>query len=88
MKQKIKLLAIAPIAALALSSCVAQYHMVTDNPIGNKVGEAKLGFFQKDADMSLEKAAKNGGITKIGLVQVKTTYILIIPFTKTIVYGE
>jgi hypothetical protein len=87
MKQKIKLLAAVPILALALSSCVSQYHMLTDNPIGNKVGVAKLGLFKKDADMSLEAAAKNGGITKIGLVQVRTTFF-ILPFSKTIVYGE
>jgi hypothetical protein len=87
MKKTIKMLMIAPIATLMLSSCVSQYHMVTDNPIGNKVGVAKLKLFAKDADMSLEAAAKNGGITKIGLVQVKTT-IFILPFSKTTVYGE
>ena len=88
MKRKIKMLMLAPVAALAFSSCVSQYHMVTDNPVGNKVGTAKLKIFAKGADMSIEKAAKNGGITKIGLVQVKTTYYFIFPVSKTIVYGE
>jgi hypothetical protein len=87
MKKTIKTFMIASAGSLMLSSCVAQYHMVTDNPIGKKVGVAKLKLFAKDADMSLEAAAKNGGITKIGLVQVKTTFF-IFAFSKTTVYGE
>jgi hypothetical protein len=84
---KLKLFGLAAIAALGLSSCVSQTYMVTDNPIGTKIGVARYKMFAKDADFSLEEAAKNGKITKIGLVEVKTTFF-ILPFIKTTVYGE
>lgn len=87
MKNKIKLLALAPIAAAMLSSCVSQTFLITDNPVGNKVGVAKLRFFAKDKDISLEAAAKKGGITKISIVETRVTYF-ILPFIKTTVYGE
>jgi hypothetical protein len=61
--------------------------MVTDNPVGTKKGVAKLALFGVDKDISLEKACKNGEITKIGTVEVRTTYF-IIPFVKTTVTGE
>ena len=70
-----------------LSSCVTSTYMVTDNPVGTKKGEAKLSLFGVDKDISLEKACKNGSITKIGTVEVRTTYF-IIPFVKTTVTGE
>lgn len=73
---------------LGLQSCVMKSYMITDNPVGTKVGVARLGLFSKDKDISLEKAAKNGKITKISTVEVKTTYVLILPFTKTTVTGE
>ena len=87
MKQNLKLLTIAGLSAILMSSCVIQTNMITDNPIGTKVGVAKLRIFAKDKDITLEKAAQNGGIKKIGLVEVRTTYF-IIPFVKTTVYGE
>jgi hypothetical protein len=70
-----------------LNSCVSSTYMVTDNPIGTKKGIAKLSLFGVDQDISLEKACKNGNITKIGTVEVRTTYF-VIPFVKTIVTGE
>ncbi len=76
------------LSILFLSSCVTQTFMVTDNPVGPKKGEASLKLFSKDADISLEGAAKNGKITKIGLVETRSTYILIFPKLKTTVYGE
>lgn len=87
MKKSIRPLLLAPIAALMLSSCVSVTNMLTDNPVGTKKGVAKLRIFGKDKDITLEKAAKNGGITKISLVEVRVTYF-ILPFVKTTVTGE
>jgi hypothetical protein len=84
---KIKNLTIAGFIAVALSSCVSQTYMVTDNPIGTKIGVARFKFFAKDSDYSIEAAAKKGKITKIGLVEVKTTFF-ILPFVTTTVFGE
>lgn len=86
-----KLSLVLPVVALSLfglSSCVQSTYMITDNPIGTKKGEAKLSLFGKDKDISIETAAKKGKITKISVVEMKTTYILIFPVVKTIVYGE
>ncbi len=62
--------------------------MLTNNPVGSKTGVAKLGLFSKDQDISLEKAAKNGKITKIGTVEQRTTFVFIFPLIKTTVTGE
>ncbi len=87
MKKTIKMFLLAGLTGTFMTSCVTTNYMVTDNPVGKKVGVAKLGLFAKDKDISLEKAAKNGGITKIGTVEIKTT-IFIFPFIKTTVTGE
>lgn len=64
----------------------------TSNPIGTKVGTSEaygiLGLVNA-GNASIQKAAKDGGITKISHVDVKTLGILGV-FTqyKTIVYGE
>lgn len=85
--KKTKLI-ISSVAVMALlSSCVTTSYMVTDNAVGTKVGVAKLGLFGKDKDMSLEKACANGKISKIGTVEIRTTYF-IFPFSKTTVTGE
>ncbi len=84
--KKIKFLTLS-VGFLMLSSCVTSTYMVTDNPVGTKKGVAKLSLFGADKDISLEKACKNGEITKIGTVEVRTTYF-IIPFVKTTVTGE
>lgn len=89
MKKTTKL--ILPLLAgcvFGLSSCVTTSYMVTNNPVGTKTGVAKLALFGKDKDISLEKAAKNGKITKIGTVEQRTTFYLIIPVVKTTVTGE
>ena len=40
---------------------------VTNNPIGSKVGEVSIG------EGAIYQAAKNGGITKIATVEMRTT---------------
>jgi hypothetical protein len=88
MKKKLIALPLLAMGLLMLPSCVTTQYMVTDNPVGKKTGEARLGLFAKDKDISIEKAAKNGKITTIGTVEVKTTYYIIFPVVKTIVTGE
>jgi hypothetical protein len=65
----------------------------TNNPIGSKVGTATatgyLGVLFFDQDASIREAARNGGITRISTVDIKTTSILNIVVTyETIVTGE
>ena len=72
---------------MGLTSCVSTSTMITDNPVGTKMGVARLKLFAKDADFSIEAAAKNGKITKIGTVEVRTT-TFILPMVKTTVTGE
>ena len=75
----------------AASSCsVSAGLIVTDNDVNVKRGEASysvvLGIFRPtNADISIQKAAKAGGITKIGTVDIKvksgffkTTYTTVV----------
>ena len=70
----------AGIALLAVGSCspiITDPLIVTDNAVGSKVGEAsyRLNFFglptEKDANVGVAQAAKNGGITKIATVDIR-----------------
>ena len=94
MFKKIKTIA-AMIAVMGMmSSCALTLPVnATSNTIGSKVGTAKatgyLGFLFFDADASIRSAAKNGGITKISTVDIKSTSILnLIVGYETIVTGE
>lgn len=77
-----------------MSSCSLTLPVnATSNPVGSKVGTAKATgyfgvlFFNQDA--SIRTAAKNGGITKISTVDIKTGTILNLIVTyETIVTGE
>jgi hypothetical protein len=79
---------------LLLTSCSITYPvMVTDNPIGTKVGKASGNCYFRaiciDTDYSLQSAAKNGGIKKIATVDIKVTNVLGIIWTfETTVTGE
>ena len=70
----------AGIALLSVVSCspiITDPLIVTDNPVASKVGEAsyRLNFFglptDKDANVGVAQAAKNGGITKIATVDTR-----------------
>lgn len=81
------------IAALASSCSLTMPVNATSNTIGSKVGTAKatgyLGFLFFNADASIKSAAKNGGISKISTVDIKTTSLLNLIVTyETIVTGE
>ena len=76
----------------SLASVVTVGQTATSNPVGTKVGTSEafgiLGLINV-GNASIQKAARDGGITKISHVDVKTTGVLGI-FTKykTLVYGE
>ena len=77
-----------------ISSCALTLPVnATSNPIGDKVGTAKatgyFGILFFNADASIQTAAKNGGITEISTVDIKSTNVLnIITTYETIVTGK
>lgn len=93
-KTKLFILAGVISASALLSSCSLTMPVnATSNPVGKKVGTAKatgyLGILFFNADASIQSAAKNGGITKISTVDIKSTNILNLIVTfETIVTGE
>lgn len=84
------------VATMFLSSCAVTLPVAaTSNPIGSKVGSAKttriLGlFFFDGGDAGIQKAAKNGGITKVATVDFKTNlvFLSLVISHETIVTGE
>ncbi|NRD22570.1 hypothetical protein HNV10_04915 [Winogradskyella litoriviva] len=81
-------------AALSMTACsITMPVTATSNSVGSKVGTAKatviLGVFAFDEDASIRTAAKQGGITKISTVDIKSTNVLGLYGTyETIVTGE
>jgi hypothetical protein len=80
--------------ALFLTSCAVTLPVnATSNKVGNKVGMSKatgyLNVLWFDQDASIQKAAKQGGITKISTVDLKQTNMLgIIQTYECIVTGN
>lgn len=80
--------------AFTLSSCALTLPVAaTSNPVGTKVGTSSatgyLGVLFFNQDASIRTAAKNGGITRISTVDIKTSTILNLIVTyETIVTGE
>ena len=93
MKQIRTLLGMLVFAAV-MSGCALTLPVnATSNTVGSKVGTAKatgyLGVLFFDQDASIMAAARNGGITKISTVDIKSTSVLGIVVTyETIVTGE
>lgn len=79
---------------LGLASCAMTTPITaTSNPVGNKCGVAKttsiLTFFGGSADCGINKAAKNGGITRISHVDSYTkSYLGLVTIYGVRVYGE
>lgn len=92
--KKIKNIVVLGIVAIFLTACSVSYPvLVTDNPVGTKVGKAsydvKFGFIvPMDADVGIERAAEDGGITRIATVDFKVTGSLFTTTYTTIVTGE
>jgi len=92
--QKVVSVALIVVACMLWSCSITTPVAATSNPIGSKVGSAKstsiLGFFPDGGDMSIKKAAKNGGITKVSTVDFKQSmvFLYLIMSYETIVTGE
>jgi hypothetical protein len=93
MKNIISIIATLAVIAVLFSSCSyssAVPLLVTDNT-SVKTGEAKevVGIFgKKDVNVSIAKAAENGGITKVATVDFRTETSLFKTTYITIVTGE
>lgn len=93
MKKTIKVAAIIFASVAMLSSCSTTTPIAaTSNPVGNKCGEAstvRIFGFGGSANIGINKAAKNAGITKISHVDY-SAYTVLGVYTKltTRVYGE
>lgn len=93
MKKVIKSAAVAIVSVAMLSSCSTTTPIAaTSNPVGNKCGQASttriLGF-GGSANIGINKAAKNAGITKISHVDFSTySFLGIYSKYTTRVYGE
>lgn len=86
--KKLKFLSTIFLSCLLLSACSMTSHMVTNNPVGSRVGVAKGHTFQKDLDFSLEKAVQNGDIQKISTVDIHIVSYFFVTKYKTTVTGE
>lgn len=87
MKRIQKIVALATLV-FGLSSCVVyETHSVTGNPIGTKKTVVKASAFSKNANFTMQAAAKKGKIDKIGSVDTRVT-VFIVPFYRTVVTGE
>lgn len=79
---------------LGATSCATTTPITaTSNPVGNKCGVAKavtvLTIFGGSADCGINKAAKNGGITRISHVDAfEKNYLGIVTIYGCRVYGE
>lgn len=93
MKKLVKLVMSCAILLCAASCATTTPITATSNPVGNKCGIAKtttvLSIFGGSADCGINKAAKNGGITKISHVDAFTkNYLGIVTIYGCRVYGE
>lgn len=90
----LKVMLVTLTLAFTLSSCALTLPVAaTSNPVGTKVGTSSatgyLGVLFFNQDASIRTAAKNGGITRISTVDIKTSTILNLIVTyETIVTGE
>ncbi|MBD5319438.1 MAG: hypothetical protein HDR89_09995 [Bacteroides sp.] len=88
-----KLMLGCAIAICATSCAVTTPVAATSNPVGNKCGIAQtttvLSIFGGSADCGINKAAKNGGITRISHVDsFQKNYLGIVTIYGVRVYGE
>jgi hypothetical protein len=77
---------------LGLGSCTVTYPGIATGNTSEKIGVSEktvwLGIAIRPVDISVEKAAKNGGITKIATMDCSIRYGLFRNTYKTIVTGN
>lgn len=93
MKKLFKIGALCALMLCATSCMTTTPITATSNPVGNKCGIAKsttvLTIFGGSADCGINKAAKNGGITRISHVDAfQKNYLGIVTIYGVRVYGE
>ncbi len=90
------LVVLALVFAFVLVGCMTTVEpfAVTSNELGSKVGEASAKFLfgslplSFNMDLGIQKAAQNGGITKISTVDVKAKQGFLVTTISTVVTGE
>ena len=90
------LVVFAILLSFALVGCMTTVHpfAVTSNELGSKVCEANAKFLfgvlplSFNMDLGIQKAAQNGGITKISTVDVKAKQGFLVTTVLTVVTGE
>mgnify|MGYP006384233243 FL=1 len=90
------LVVLALVFAFVLVGCmtVVEPFAVTSNELGSKVGEASAKFLfgylplSFNMDLGIQKAAQNGGITKISTVDTKAKQGFLVTTISTVVTGE
>lgn len=80
-------------AALFVSCTTVAPFDATSNPVGQKVGEASASYLfgiipLGSSDTGIQKAAKNGGISEISTVDVKTMEGIFVRKVTTVVTGK
>ena len=80
-------------SAMLLVSCTSYTPITaTSNPVGNKCGTAShwsFLIFSGGANLGINKAAKEAGITSISHIDLKTTrFLCVYQKTTLLVYGE
>ncbi len=93
MKKLLKLAVACGLLFASASCAVTTPVTATSNPVGNKCGVAQtttvLTIFGGSADCGINKAAKNGGITRISHVDsFQKNYLGIVTIYGVRVYGE
>jgi hypothetical protein len=90
------LVVLALVFAFVLVGCMTTVKpfAATSNELGSKVGEASAKFLfgalplSFNMDLGIQKAAQNGGITKISTVDVKAKQGFLVTTVSTVVTGE
>jgi hypothetical protein len=89
------LVVLALVFAFVLVGCTTVSPLAaTSNDLGSKVGEAEGTYLfgalplSFNIDLGIQKAAQNGGITKISTVDVKTKVGIFTTKVTTVVTGE
>jgi predicted small secreted protein len=90
MKKLLVLLILA--VTIVLSGCASTVPgFATDNPIGSKIGEASARTWfgiLPTGDSGIITAAQNGGISRIGAVDIRQTNYFIFMDVTTVVAGD
>jgi len=85
---KTKKIFIAGAISLLFASCtISHTAIVTNNPVGTKVGTVKAKATDSKADYSYSAAMKKGKISKVGIAEVKIK-LFIFPRAIMTVTGE